>query len=1025
MTLALEPYARMCGPHRLLFRARTSGAWPTDFLALHHWTLERQIAQGVWQELPNALCGLASVAPFSDGADFAAALTVDGGLIRLRALHEEAEPGADCAYARCLAQENAPYYLELEGLDLDGSHRIPACFYDADEGFSTLSQKLEDDDPIASAGRLQVSLVDLEGRLSRAFERRGARSFAAVLSCAVSGTDDSLTLEDAAALPASGVVWIGREAIRYGQKDGAILSQLERAALGTSATAHEAQDPLYLRNPYFKGRWLTLKRAQGDRYDESDPVVYRGICDTLSPDEGNLCRFLLGASDATSLLDTRVGNRLPEGVLANAVCLWGTLDGLVRRGNDTVYLRVRQDEENETITALRLPPGIYLSDTQNQDHPQHLVSAIRAAFARALPGLLLSCALDSQGRLSLVFRVAYGLELLAGAALGEGAQDSALETLGFGERSSGMSYAGENGAKRVALNAERAPRTGLAPNCDVAVLDPLLSSAALLANLSRYRLFRLDDEFVFASRIEHGSANAQTTLSQAVVADETSLPLADATGFSENGGFVRIEDEIVVYGKLGPDQSLLACVRGAFNTAATAHAAQTPVAVYAWPRLIGLTRGLYASQADWHGGSTRVRSVGGSDYAVSNESGAASLVRQDPATFLLDVLNAESPTSVCGLVAAPEMLDEASVSAAFEDWNVDWASSFLRLVDSDETYRDIMADVVGSFNLRLLCDERGRLTLKSRSPALAHELQSRAWTLDTLCALPKLSWHEGENDPAIELDLDYDAVADSYASRLHEDRAAQGAEPFPFAQRETRLLSSRSLIGHGSDGRVGAGLLLARDLMRAELARQLDFAVAMSIDVAQDETRGLSLGDTRRFVAQKLPIGAASEDARTLSFEVREIERDTQRNVATLGLFERATAAYAGFSPAMTLIGVVADARQVVVTKDPHFARGTRPSDYFVLSDALCLTRCGLAAFQRSAPNRLTEIDETLWDSEGRATLGFAADFSFAPMPSDVLSFASYDTPPPAASTQRAFCYLADDAASLGADRTASFVYGY
>lgn len=1025
MTLALLPYAQFCGPDRLLLRVQSDSAWPADFFALTHWLLEEQTDSGTWQVLPGALRALSPLFPSGAGGDLQASVCVTGGLVRIHAVHPEVDVRSCCAYANIHVGDSAPYYLELEGLNLDGSPHIPACFYDAEASFSTLSQKLTDDDPIASAGRLEATLVDLEGRLSRAFMRRNARNPAAFLTSPLGETEQSVVLDSTAKLSPSGFVWIGREAIRYEHKDSTVLSKLTRASLGTSSQAHQSGAPVYMENPYFKGRWLTLKRASSERYSPTDGVVYRGLCDTLSPDESNLTRYRLAATDATGLLDGRVGERLPEGVLLNAVCIWSSREGLLRKGNDTLYVRQRQADSPETITALRLSPGIYLSDYASQDHPRHIVGAIRDAFERALPGLLLSASMDANGRLCLVFWVADEMELLPAEALGEGAKDSALETIGFSERASGSSYASQNGRTRVTLNAERAPRTGLAPNCEVAVLDPLLSSSALIGNLASYRLFRIDDEFMFARRIESGATTVASTLACALSTDETRIELAAKQGFPAGGGFVMIEEEIIAYGKTGPDNTLLLCVRGAFNTAAAAHALNTPISIYSWPMLLGLSRGHYASEADWHGGTTRVKTIGGSDYAVVAEDGEAHLVRQDPATFLLDLLDAQRPQSLCGLESAPDWLNEASVRAAFEDLNVDWKESFLRLVSADETYREVLSDIAGSFDLRLLCDEQGRLTIRPRSPALAHETQSAPWRLDTLCLLPKLAWHEGENDPAIDLDLDYDPIDDSYKTRLHEPHPDKNFESFPFANRETRQISSRSLLAQGSDGNPGAGQLLARDRLRAQLARQLSFAVSISVSVPLREALGLALGDTRRFISEKLPIGAATETATALAFEVQEIERDLSRGLATLCLNEQALANYAGFSPALTIESASAETRSVVVRAGSFFAPGTKPSDYFVSNDALCLLRMIGALFWRSPPNRLLRLDETDWEQHGRATLCFEEDFSFTPVATDTLICASYEIAAPPNSKQHAFCYLADAHDQLGSANDTAFVYGY
>lgn len=119
---------------------------------------------------------------------------------------------------------------------------------------STMPMGIDPDTQQSESGGVTLDIV---GDLSEFFQSLN-QAPTTLLDQDADATVTTLAVGDASVLPASGFVWVGREAVKYSAISGNTLTGCIRASLGTSGVSHEAGVRVYPYPPTLYGRRVEI-----------------------------------------------------------------------------------------------------------------------------------------------------------------------------------------------------------------------------------------------------------------------------------------------------------------------------------------------------------------------------------------------------------------------------------------------------------------------------------------------------------------------------------------------------------------------------------------------------------------------------------------------------------------------------------------------------------------------------------------------------------------------------------------------
>ncbi len=1027
MSIRLQRLGDRIGPNRISACLSPPQSVPDPLFDPATWILERD--EGLLGFVPAAQNErlLTITASLIDDVveSLCFGLTALSGTYRLRTTHAAVDPDYAVVVFRLDAKDQDPFYLEIEGLHLNGMNVIPAAYIDQSRLPASLSQTLDMATGVAVSGGMDIRLVDLDGDLTAAFNPRHAEETRTSLTVAIDKDDAVIVLENADGFPESGVAYIGQEAVVYETKAGAaLLTGITRGAHRTRANEHLAGEAVMAANPYWRGRFAWLRRPTGSTRRPDDPVLFAGIIDSLSPAADNLAGFSLSLTDPLGNLDNRVGTQMGSGRLIDQVMIQAEKTQAGRRGNDTLYLRrsVHPSLGWETITA-RLAPGPYLADARSLGHPRNLATALKLAIDRVVPGVAGDFDIDADGRLHLRFRVDYMLQLVDQAPVSSD-HDSILGTLGF-EGETGEIYqnpAGATSSPGLELSwVEVAAKHVLAGGVGSYNTRIYLASPSSLEPDLRYfesgQLVSIDDELVAYTSIQGLDDTApETVLAFAVGVDSTVLRLAIPDGFPESGGWIQIEEEVIVYGSRPANSNLLLdCYRGAWGSEAAVHAPGATVSMIEWPCLVDCLRGLYGTRPVSHAAGSTVQEWWCSDRIINPGNGEPLIIPSTPEEFLLDLLDADRPLSRHGLRLPPGLVDTASFADTLAGLSVNYDHSFRRMILPDEIYRDVAADICRSLGVYLVSDSTGRLKLGRFRPRLAHETSDAEVDHTVLLDPPHLTWREDLRIDRVEATLDYSPVDERFDTCVIV--SDETGLPIGSAHDHTLTLESRAL----RSGRLtadAAGESWLYNMAWGFLRRYNRFLTQTDLILLPSVAEGLELLSRIELSSPLVCGGAGDRGIEKCMYDVVEIERDLEGERVRLGALERGQGRYGGFAPAAEIIGWETASRTLTLTADRYWPSDLHPEQVYAANEQLRIKYApSLAAGSWVVSEQLVivpgGVDVAAWETTGCFTLSLDVLPTLLPQPGDILIPAAYGDHDPALSRLAAFVYLADTNARL------------
>ncbi len=963
-----------------------------------------------------------------------------GGTYRLTALSDEADPSFNTICFNQEANGRDPFYLSVPGLDLKGRHHIPMYYIDRSNPIGTLSRGIDLKEGIAQCGGLEIRLVDVDGHLTEAFSPRGANTLFAELSETLSAEETDIQVDSNDGFPESGFLYIESEAIHYGQKIGNNrFGDCQRGRLGTSASSHLSIHRVYPVNPFWKGRMVRVLRPEGASFSDQDPILYCGVIESLSPSSDNLASYTLELIDPTVLLDTKIGRRMGRGNLLDRLIVQAEESNTGRLGNDSLYFRTcRHPVEGWRYYKATIPHGPYLSDADSIEHPENIASALRKAIEEELEGATGPFSIDANGHLHLNFRVEFAFQLLAAEDVGSD-RDSILESLGLEEQTgvrlenpSGLfSRMGEN-AEYMEIRCSRPIQIGCGRNnTTVYLADPGLGQGGV-RSFARGNLARIEDEIIYYDHVDFAPdlVAPSTALSESVGVEDVSLASMGPEGFSEYGGVFRIDEELIVYGRIMEGVVFANCVRGTWGTQAVSHAAGTPITGVLLPSLQGCIRGVYGTMPGAHEGGTKIQEIWSSDRIVRNESGGLEIEPASPEAFLLDLLDYHRESSRYGIKLPEDILNEASIHDTLIENSLNHDGSFRRLIYADETYRSVLEDFCRSLNVHFFTDETGRFSLRRFEPKLRHQEPSAVISHANLLDPPSMEWREDLCINRVEVQLDYDTVRETYRTTLVVDD--DSLETRFGGEREDRTLSVESQCVH--TGRLpllsGNGEGWYFDLAWSIIRRYNRFLTRIDANVLPSSVRDIGLFHSVTVASNALPDGGGSRGMSDVTYDVVELEADPSANRIRLGLLERDEGRYAGISPSARVVGWSGQNNQAVITRDHYWPERLSPSKVYTPGDRLRVIHknaldSGLFEMSEILVLAAEGVDDSTWADSGEALLRFESPPTVSPSYGDILISVSYGGQYGELSKLDRFAFLADEEETLGAAEDPALVYSY
>lgn len=497
----------------LKFDCHAAGSWPLKVqIALSEGSISEQLfettAWGLeiyldssWQEV-SANEYIKQIA-LSDNGGLDFNFSHLGGLYRLECLLPTVDPDYKYIYFRQSASERDPFYIVMEGLDFQGSNIIPSAYFDSSSLPSSLSQQLKMLSGVSTSGSMEISLVDIEDNLTKAFKLRDEDTPINLLSSDCSEDDETIYTENNDDFSDSGFIFIDNEAIHYSTKniDGS-FTNLVRGSLGTIAQDHKKNSYVTSHSCYFQGRHLWVKKPAGDRYSDDDKIIFSGTIESLAPSSANLACYSIIVNDPMVYLNCNFSNILGYARILPQLYISGEDTGSGRRGNDTLYLRrltnALDDYEDLTI---RVPQGFYLTTSDTLGDSANLATYLQKAINSAWPSSRCSIKIEDDGKILLSFNINYIIEVLD-KSNNETDKDSILETLGFNDEKivfSNISAFGTSSIvpKKVFVKADSSIRKGTGRYNRKIYLEDNFINYSMLEKFQHGHIAKIDDELVY------------------------------------------------------------------------------------------------------------------------------------------------------------------------------------------------------------------------------------------------------------------------------------------------------------------------------------------------------------------------------------------------------------------------------------------------------------------------------------------------------------------------------------------------
>lgn len=176
-----------------------------------------------------------------------------------------------------------------------------------------LSERVKPIGGVPEPGSCQVELLDFRGQdgvdiLTAAL--RIERAAATKLTAAITASSSSIAFADETLIPATGVVWIGNEALRVTGGGPGLSRNVTRGWLGTDPQAHALDSRIYVSCPYLLSRRVSVYLAPIDG-DSSATELLVGQYRIDTPDLGSqLCSYVLGGATQLRYLGRDVASHV-------------------------------------------------------------------------------------------------------------------------------------------------------------------------------------------------------------------------------------------------------------------------------------------------------------------------------------------------------------------------------------------------------------------------------------------------------------------------------------------------------------------------------------------------------------------------------------------------------------------------------------------------------------------------------------------------------------------------------------------
>lgn len=1030
------------GPARVRAYTSEPGSAPSDVLDPENWQLDVHDLSLGWTSplMGECILDIRQEEGCAQPAYIEFNFNHLGGDYRLCVTSADVDDDFDTVFFRQASSEREPLYVCIEGLDLNGGHIAPMGHLAQTAIPNSLSQEVDQRDGISVSGGIEIDLVDIDGALTEAFQPRSAPDLKTSTMEGLDKTETEIMVVSTSGFPESGIIYIENEAIRYtGVSGGTTFTGCTRGHLGTTAAVHLLGAPVFSVNPYWKGRHVWLKKAAGGGYGDTDPVLFAGVIDSLSPAADNLACYRLRLSDTLVCLNGKVGRWMGRGQVLKHLMIHSEEQESGRYGNDTLYLRHTSDiVAGWNYIEIRLPHGPYMSDRYSLGHPLNIATALQKAIDEAAPGLPGSFAIDEDGKLVMNFNVRAYLQLLPSYGA-SGNRDSMLESLGFEEKASDIFEnpvgAGDpSGASRLRVEVlgGKAIANGVGSTNTRVFLEAPEFGGGGARSFSMGNLARVGDEIFYYGGVSWVSSLAipTDTTSQSRSDEDTSIQLDDASDFPENGGAVRINDEIIFYEKIPDGRTLVNCHRGAWGTVAASHNSGSNVKAIVLESLKQCVRGIYGAKPAAHEGGGLIEEIWTSDDLIRLNAEQVARTPSAPVDFLLDLLDGSRSSSPYGLRLPEGAINEDSFERTSSEVAVNYDGSFHRLVRAEETYREVIADICRSTAMQLYVDGSGRIALGRFRPKLRHEEADADIDHDNLVDAPKIEWREDLRINRVEADLDYDPISEEFGTLVVIDDDREMLR-FAFNSEDHTLnIESRCIYTSLYRSYDGSGEGWYYDLAWSIIRHYNRFLTRLSVEVLPSAAENLGLFSRVGFSSSVVPWGNGERGVSDTIFDVVEMENDVSRHRVRLGLLERSDDMYGGFAPSAKLSAWSAGSVCATIEKNYYWPPDLKPSDLFQSGDKLCMKdMSALSAGTYTEAAALTiandGVDDSNWESSGEADITFTSPPGFTPAAGDILVPSSYDNHVPPPTILDLFVYLADDNETLGAAEDEAYMYSF
>jgi len=1002
-----------------------------ELLITENWLLQKHHSGSGWQT-PVERENISSVTTTSNNS-LQFNFTHLGGLYRLECLYSAVDANFHYVYFKQYVSGRDPYYIVMEGLNFNGSNIIPAMYLDSSSLPSTLSQQLTINTGIATSGSMDISIVDLDGEITKALKHKSFDSQKNIITTSCAADDDIIYTTGNDEFENSGVAYIDNEAIIYNIKnaDGS-FSGLQRGAFDTIAQAHQAGQYISPYTSYFQGRHIWIKEPLSEDYSDSDRVIFSGTIDTVQPKASNLACYSISINDPLVYLNANIGRSLATANVFPQLYIGGEETGSGRRGNDTLYLRrvVNPDQGYDEL-SIRLSPGFYLSNHQSHGSKRNIASCLQEQINQAWVNVNCSITIDNDNKMSISFKAIYPIEILS-SGFNKTNMDSILASLGFDEdklifNNSNYFSESNNSVQILEMKANTSIHKGVGSyNRRIYLEDNLLQNYTL-EKFNNGHLARIEDELIYYEGVFIPDPDniVSSSLTDSIDFDETILFVADNAEFPATGAIIKIDDELMYFNQSHGDKCLSDCTRGVWGTTATNHLADATVSLIDLPYIYSCVRGIYGTTAIAHD-SKLVEQIISSDKVSQPVPGNVEMVRAIAGEFLLSLLD-DTETVDCASAGLPEqVLNKQSFIDTSQNSIINYDGTFLRLIYNDESFHDVVSDICKSLNLYLYINRQGKITLGKFKPRLKHQHLNNIIDQDSFVSAPQIEWREDLRINRAEINLDYNSINDEYETSIILDDQSLPYSPLKAETEMAFELNSKSVHTKNHSG-TGGGEGYYYDLAWSIIKQFNRPITTVSVSVLPSAAAHLEILSSVQLNSPALPSGNGLRGIASVNYDVIEIEESLSENKVTLSLLERSNHEYGGIAPSSSIIDYDSETNTLTIAKDDFWPDDLDPADIFHEGDTieikyLSYLQAGIYRESESLIISTEGVDTSNWSESGIASLTVNSDPDLLPQNGDLVIASDYGNNPE--SILQDFVYLADDNDLLN-NTDEAFVYSY